>query len=71
MPLVENAVTEFKREYTSDIIKTVIAYSNTSGGALYIGIDNSGCAYGVEDIEGTMLKATSVKSITSNRRFSI
>jgi len=41
LTLVENAATEFKREYTSDIIKTVIAYANTSGGALYIGIDNS------------------------------
>jgi len=58
LSLVENAVTEFKREYTSDIIKTVIAYANTSGGALYIGIDNSGGAYGVEDIDGTMLKAS-------------
>ena len=58
MSLIENAVTEFKREYTSDIIKTVIAYANTSGGALYIGIDNSGGAYDVEDIDGTMLKAS-------------
>ncbi|MCL2367278.1 MAG: putative DNA binding domain-containing protein, partial [Oscillospiraceae bacterium] len=58
MSLVENAITEFKREYTSEIIKTVIAYANTSGGVLYIGIDNSGSAYGVEDIDGTMLKAS-------------
>jgi len=60
LSFVENAVTEFKREYTSDIIKTVIAYANTSGGTLYIGIDNSGGAYGVEDIDGTMLKASNV-----------
>jgi len=58
LSLVENAITEFKREYTSDIIKTVIAYANTGGGVLYIGIDNSGSAYGVEDIDGTMLKAS-------------
>jgi len=58
LSFVENAVTEFKREYTSDIIKTVIAYANTSGGTLYIGIDNIGGAYGVEDIDGTMLKAS-------------
>jgi len=57
LSLVENAVTEFKREYTSDIIKTVIAFANTSGGALYIGIDNDGGAYGVEDVDETMLKA--------------
>jgi len=56
--LVENAVTELKREYTSDIIKTVIAYANTSGGALFIGVDNNGGAYGVKDIDGTMLKAS-------------
>ncbi|MCL2250067.1 MAG: putative DNA binding domain-containing protein [Oscillospiraceae bacterium] len=57
MSLVENAVTEFKREYTSDIVKTVIAYANTGGGALYIGIDNDGGAFGVVDVDETMLKA--------------
>jgi len=58
LSLVENAITEFKREYTSDVVKTVIAYANTSGGALYIGVDNSGDAHGIEDIDATMLKAS-------------
>ena len=58
MSFVENAIMEFKREYTPDIIKTVIAYANTSGGTLYVGIDNDGGAYGVKDIDGTMLKAS-------------
>jgi len=56
--LSENAVIEFKREYTSDIIKTVIAYANTSGGTLYIGVDDNGGAYGVDDIDATMLRAS-------------
>jgi len=58
LSLVENAVTEFKREYTSDIIKTVIAYANTGGGTLYIGIDNDGGAFGVANVEEAMLKAS-------------
>jgi len=58
LSFVENAIMEFKREYTPDIIKTVIAYANTSGGTLYVGIDNDGGAYGVKDIDGTMLKAS-------------
>ena len=53
MSLVENAVTEFKREYTSDIVKTVIAYANTGGGTLYIDIDNDGSAFGVANVEET------------------
>jgi ATP-dependent DNA helicase RecG len=58
MSLVENATTEFKREYISDINKTVIAFANTSGGTLYIGVDNDGSAFGVADIEDTMLKVS-------------
>jgi len=58
LSLVENALTELKREYTADIIKTVIAFANTSGGTLYIGIDNDGGAFGVADTDETMLKAS-------------
>jgi ATP-dependent DNA helicase RecG len=53
---VENANTEFKREYTPDINKTVIAFANTGGGTLYIGVANDGGVVGVTDIDGTALK---------------
>jgi len=33
--LVENQTTEFKREYTDNIKKTVIAFANTDGGNLH------------------------------------
>lgn len=52
----EDAATEFKRDYVDDIKKTVIAFANTSGGTLYIGIDDSGQAVGVGDVDNTLLR---------------
>lgn len=57
MKLVENLTTEFKRENIDDIKKTVIAFANTNGGKIYIGIEDDGTAVGVSDADGTMLKA--------------
>ncbi|MDL2233507.1 ATP-binding protein, partial [Ruminococcaceae bacterium OttesenSCG-928-L11] len=54
--LIENAVVEFKREYTSDIVKTVVAFANTGGGTIYIGIADNGSVVGVEGADETMLK---------------
>lgn len=54
--LVESAVVEFKREYTSDIIKTVVAFANTGGGMVYIGIADNADVVGVEDADATMLR---------------
>ena len=50
---------EFKRELTRelDIEKEVVAFLNyREGGIIYIGIDDSGVAVGVPDIDGDMLK---------------
>lgn len=52
----ESLVTEFKREYTDDIVKTVIAFANTNGGELLIGIDDNGSITGVDNTDTTMLK---------------
>ena len=49
MNLTENQTTEFKREYIDDIKKTVIAFANTAGGRIYIGIADNGEAVGVSD----------------------
>ncbi|MCL2599553.1 MAG: putative DNA binding domain-containing protein [Treponema sp.] len=56
----ENLNTEFKREYTEDIKKTIIAFANTSGGMLYIGINDDGTAAGVDSPDNTMLQVTNV-----------
>ena len=49
---------EYKREYTANIVKTVIAFANTCGGILYIGISDDGSIAGVVDIDGTMLRVS-------------
>lgn len=54
----ENRTTELKREYVDDIKKTVIAFANTDGGRIYIGVNDNGAVCGVTDIDDTMLKVT-------------
>lgn len=57
--LTETNRIEFKRELTRDldIEREVVAFLNYhEGGVLYIGIDDSGNAVGVKDIDGDMLK---------------
>ena len=56
--MTEGITTEFKREYTEDIKKTVIAFANTRGGEVLIGAEDDGTVLGVADVDGTMLKAT-------------
>ena len=56
----ENLNTEFKREYTDDIKKTIIAFANTAGGTLYIGINDDKSIVGVENPDGTLSQVTNV-----------
>lgn len=56
--MTEGMTTEFKREYTDEIKKTVVAFANTSGGELLIGVEDDGSVIGVPDVDGTMLKVT-------------
>ena len=56
--MTEGMTTEFKREYTDDIKKTIIAFANTRGGEVLIGVEDDGTVIGVLDVDGTMLKVT-------------
>ncbi|MGN0140768.1 MAG: RNA-binding domain-containing protein [Roseburia sp.] len=58
--MIENKTTEFKREYTDDIKYAVIAFANTDGGKIYIGINDNGSVYGVKDVDETMLRVTNM-----------
>jgi ATP-dependent DNA helicase RecG len=49
---------ELKREYTDDLKKTVIAFANTEGGDILIGVDDDGAVVGVDDVDGTVLRVT-------------
>jgi len=54
----ENETTEFKQEFVSDINKTIVAYANTKGGTLYVGITDDGKVCGIKDIDTEMLKVS-------------
>ena len=56
--MTEGITTEFKREYTDEIKKTVIAFANTRGGEVLLGVEDDGTVIGVPDVDGTMLKVT-------------
>ncbi len=42
---------EFKLQLTDDLYKEVIAFANTDGGVIYIGIDNNGKAVGIDNVD--------------------
>ncbi len=52
----EDGKTEFKREWAESIRKTIIAFANTEGGTLWIGVDDDGNAVGIDDVDGQMLR---------------
>ncbi|MBQ5419503.1 MAG: putative DNA binding domain-containing protein [Selenomonas sp.] len=56
----ENEHTEYKRELTDVLKKEVIAFANTSGGSIYIGIADDGTVVGVSDSDQTMLRLASM-----------
>ena len=58
--MFEDKNTEFKRGYVEDIKKTLVAFANTDGGNLYIGIDDDGNAVEVNNIDGVMLQVSNV-----------
>lgn len=51
---------EFKREYTDDLKYAVVAFANTDGGKIYIGINDDGSAQGIQNEDGTMLRITNM-----------
>ena len=54
----ENLTTEFKREYTEEIKKTIVAFANTAGGILYIGINDDMSILGVNNPNDVLLQIT-------------
>ena len=58
--MLENKTTEFKREYVDDIRYAVIAFANTEGGKLYIGLNDDGTVCGVENPDDTILRLTNM-----------
>lgn len=49
---------EFKSQFTEEIYKEVIAFANTDGGVIYIGIDNAGNAVGIDNVDENYTRIT-------------
>lgn len=60
MGVREGETVEFKREMNSNAVKTIIAFANTGGGTLYIGVDDEGVPVGVDDVDAEMTRVTSL-----------
>ena len=56
MTYQESETVELKETYVEDIRKEIIAFANTNGGTLYIGVKDNGEISGVEDIDSVMLQ---------------
>ena len=54
----ESKVSEFKREYTDGIVKTVVAFANTDGGKICVGVEDDGTVRGVLNTDEVMLRVT-------------
>jgi len=55
----ESEVLELKREYTPDIKKEIVAFANTDGGEIYVGISDDGIVSGLAHPEKVLLQITS------------
>ena len=60
MAFIENDNMEFKREYTQDIKKEIVAFSNTQDGTIIIGIEDNGNVIGVSDADKVMLQVAGI-----------
>ncbi len=49
---------EYKSQMIDDIYKEVIAFANTDGGVIYLGIDDKGNLIGVENVDETYTRLT-------------
>ncbi|MCD8250095.1 MAG: putative DNA binding domain-containing protein [Lachnospiraceae bacterium] len=49
---------EYKSQMTDDIYKEVIAFTNTDGGVIYVGIDDKGNLTGIDNVDETYTRLT-------------
>jgi ATP-dependent DNA helicase RecG len=58
--LAEGERIEFKREVTDDITKTVIAFANSGGGTIYIGLEDQGDVLGIDDVDSELNRVSNM-----------
>ena len=62
--MIESQRCEFKSEYTDNILKTVVAFANSEGGKVLIGVDDNGKTIGLKDIDESYTRV--INSIRDN-----
>ncbi|MEG0620565.1 MAG: putative DNA binding domain-containing protein [Raoultibacter sp.] len=60
----ESHTLEFKREVTKDFCKEIVAFANTSGGRILVGVADDGQVVGIDDTDAAMLQISNM--IVSN-----
>ncbi len=60
MPYQESETVELKSVAADDIKKEIIAFANTDGGTLYIGVKDDGEVIGLDDPDGTALQVSNM-----------
>lgn len=62
LKIQENETVELKRQYIDDIKKEIIAFANTLGGTIYIGVDDTGNVIGLNasNLDSIMLKLSEI-----------
>ena len=56
MKLIESEQLELKSVFNDKALRSVIAFANSKGGKLYIGVDDGGNAIGLEDADEELLE---------------
>lgn len=56
MNFIESDTIELKSELIPDICKEVVAFANSRGGTIYIGVQDDGTVIGVPDADATLLR---------------
>ena len=55
---IEGPLVEFKRDWVDGAKRTVVAFANTAGGVIYLGVEDDGRVVGVDSVDVSMRKAT-------------
>ena len=56
MNFKESSSVELKSIVNDDFKKEVIAFANTNGGEIYVGVDDNGVVVGVDNVDKVMEK---------------
>lgn len=55
---IETENVEFKERFTDEIYKEVVAFANTDGGVIFVGVDDQGKTVGLTDVDEECLQLT-------------